>query len=121
VHYYTDLTVSMLPACFVVSQRAFDVLPIAYQKIVRAAAAKFVARFEDVGHAQEQKLLSEVFERQGIKRVQMDPAARDEFFVAAQRARAKLDPNLVSPTLLSRVLGMLADHRGMRGSSAERR
>ena len=69
------------------SQRAFDVLPIGHQKIVRAAAAKFVARFEDVGHTQEQRLLSDVFERQGIKRVLMDPAARDEFFDMAQRAR----------------------------------
>jgi TRAP-type transport system periplasmic protein len=116
VRYYTDLTVSILPGCMVVAQRAFDALPIEHQRAVRSASAKFVARFEAVGRMQEQQLLGGLFDRQGVRRVEVDPAARVDFFEAASIARAHIEPTLVDPSLLNRVLSFLADYRAMRDS-----
>jgi len=116
VKYYTDLSLSMLPGCFVVSQRAFDALPLESQKVIRAAAARFGARFDEIGEAMDKRLLGGLFGRQGVKRVEVDAAARSDFYEAARRARGTVG-DLVDPNLIGRALTLLADFRAMRLST----
>jgi TRAP-type C4-dicarboxylate transport system substrate-binding protein len=116
VKFYTDLTLGMLPGCFVVSQRAFDALPLEHQRVIRGAAAKFGVRFDEVGQAMDDRLLGGLFGRQGVKRIEVDAAVRSNFYEAAQRARETVG-DLVDPHLIVRVLSMLADYRAMRLSN----
>jgi TRAP-type C4-dicarboxylate transport system substrate-binding protein len=116
VKYYTDLTMSMLPGCFVVAQRSFDALPIEHQRVIRAAAAKFGVRFDEVGQITEKQLLGGLFERQGVKRIPVDAAMRENFYQAARLARESVG-DLVDSHLIDRVLSLLADYRGLRQSS----
>ncbi len=114
--YFTELSAAILPGCLVVSQRALDQLPIEQQNIVQAASAKFMVRFGDLGQAQDEALLSNLFEHQGLERVQLSAGFLDEFREAARRAREKVVEDMlrqraVNPMLLSEVLGWLADLR----------
>ena len=55
-----------LDACVVVSTRAFDRLTFEQQRAVRAAAAKFMARFDDAGAHADEELIGGLFARQGV-------------------------------------------------------
>jgi TRAP-type transport system periplasmic protein len=114
-NYYSDLTASELPGCFVVAQRALDPLSLTERKAVSSAVAKFVGRFETLGKMQDEALLGGLFERQGLRKSVADADLRANFLQAARAAREKLAPKLVSPELLARTLGWLADYRVERG------
>jgi TRAP-type C4-dicarboxylate transport system substrate-binding protein len=109
--YYTDLRLGFLVGCLLLSSRAFDSLPLATQNALRVASAKGKARFEEVGRAQEEQLMHGLFERQGLVPVHVDEATRNSFFEAAQAARERSASRIVAPSLITRVLGMLADLR----------
>jgi TRAP-type transport system periplasmic protein len=109
--YFTELRLGFVVGCMLVSNRTFDALPLHIQQALRVAAAHTKSRFEDVGRAQEDQLLRTLFERQGLKAVRTDEATRVTFFEGARAAREKAATQLVSPSLIVHVLGMLADYR----------
>jgi len=110
--YVLDLPVAYAVGCLVVSSRAFDALPIEFQRALHDATAQALTRLNDLGQRQDDALLGGVLERQGLVRVRPSEALRAEFFQAARVGRERLGPDLIPPALLERVLGMLADYRG---------
>jgi TRAP-type C4-dicarboxylate transport system substrate-binding protein len=114
--YYTDLRPSFLRGCLLISSRAFDQLPIPGQQAVRQAAARTIARLEEIGRAQDEALLGGLFEKQGLKKQPASPTFRAEFFSLAQQTRDRIGPRIVPEGLLQRVLGLLADYRGVHRS-----
>ncbi|MGZ3441277.1 MAG: TRAP transporter substrate-binding protein DctP [Polyangia bacterium] len=110
-HYFLDFPLGEISACFVMSQRAFDALPLDERTVLAAAAAKLSARVEEVGRQLDAELLERLFERQGLKRLTPDASFVDEFLQDARRAREQLDEKTVPPELISRALGWLADYR----------
>ena len=109
--YFTEIPIGILPGCMVVSQRAFDALPIEHQALVRSAGAKMLVHFEEMGRVQDDALLGGLFEKQGMKRVPVSEAMRDQFFSEARRAREEVAREVSSPELLQQVLTWLADFR----------
>ncbi len=109
--YFLDFPIGEISACFVMSQRAFDALPLDERAVLSTAAAKLSGRVEEMGRALDAELLERLFERQGLKRLTPDAAFVDEFLEDAHRAREHLDQKMVPPELLSRALGWLADYR----------
>ncbi len=86
--YLTNLTTGFLPGCFLLSNRAFDALPVESQKAIRDAAARFQAHMEEVGREQDAQLVEGgLFRRQGLSLVPVTPAFRDAFYAAAKEVR----------------------------------
>jgi hypothetical protein len=84
--------------------------------MIRVAAAKFLARFADLGAAQDEALLSGLLQRQGVRAVPVSDNLRQEFYEAAHQTRDNLAPQLleekrVPATRLLEVMGWLADFR----------
>jgi TRAP-type C4-dicarboxylate transport system substrate-binding protein len=118
-HYYADLDAAWLIGCMVMSNTTFDSLPLDQQQAVRTASAKFFVRFNDLGRTTDAALLGGLFEKQGLKKLVVNEHFRDEFRAAARAAYPKLAADLVSPELLKRVEGWLAEHRaGRKGAKA---
>ena len=67
--YVSDLRAAYYVGCLVIAARAFDVLPIEQQRILRAAVGKGAARMEELGRQQDDALLGGLFERQGLHTV----------------------------------------------------
>ena len=109
--YFTDLRIGFLPGCLIIANRAFDSLTLDEQRIVREASAKLLVRFEDLGRTQDERLLSGLFARQGLKPMPASELFRAEFFAAAEEARQHVPANLVPPSLLQKIGGWLADYR----------
>ena len=109
--YTSDLRIGFLRGCLLVSNRAYDQLPLETQLALRTANAKLLVRLEDTGRAQDDALLGGLFDKQGVKQVQVSNGFRSEFYEAARNARDKLGADLVPPALLQRVMAMLADYR----------
>jgi TRAP-type C4-dicarboxylate transport system substrate-binding protein len=109
--YMTDLRVSFLRTCILVSTRAFDQLPADAQQALLTASARGIVGLEELGRSQDEQLLGGLFVRQGIKPVPVSETFRAEFFNEALTARERISPKLVNPELLQRVLGLLADYR----------
>jgi TRAP-type C4-dicarboxylate transport system substrate-binding protein len=95
----------------VVSQRALSSLSVRGQQALRSAAAKFMARFEDVSRTLEEQLVGGLFEKQGLKRVPVTDRFRSEFYDAARRTRERLAGKGIPPGILEETLKWLADHR----------
>lgn len=108
--YVTPLGAAMLPACMVVANRAYDALPLDGQEALRAAAAKFFVRFNDLSRRQEAELLGGLFEKQGLVQVTPSRTFVDEFVLAARGARATLG-ELVPATRLQEIIGWLDERR----------
>jgi TRAP-type transport system periplasmic protein len=109
--YYTDLRMGFVVGCMLVSNRAFDPLPLAEQQALKVASAKMKLRIEKVGREQEAQLRHGLFQKQGLQPVAVDNSTRVGFFEAAQQARDRAATKLVAADLISRVLGLLADFR----------
>jgi len=109
--YYTDLRMGFVVGCLLISNRAFDALPLAEQQAIKLAGAKMKLRIEKVGREQEAQLLHGLFQKQGLQPVAVDNATRVGFFEAAHTARDRAATKLVTTDLISRVLAMLADFR----------
>jgi TRAP-type transport system periplasmic protein len=110
--YATDLRVSFLRSCILISTRAFDPLPLEARNALLTSSAKGMMQLEDLGRAQDEQLLGGLFARQGMKTVPASEGFRAEFFQVARAARERLvAKKLVRPDLLQRVLTLLADYR----------
>ena len=66
--YAEDVRLSYLTACLLVSNRAFDRLPIEHQQTLRLAAARLRSRLSDVMQRQDESLLGGLFQKQGRRR-----------------------------------------------------
>ena len=75
---------------------------------------ELVARLEEVGRAQDDALLNGLFARQGLTPVEASESFRAEFYHAARSTRERLGARTLEPTLLQRVLTLLADFRAIR-------
>jgi len=113
-HYYADLDAAFLIGCLVVSNSAFDSLPLPQQQALRSAGARFMGRFNDLGRSTDAALLGGLFEKQGLKRLPGAEALRQEFRAAARAASVRLSPELLPPGLRERVEGWLAEQRAAR-------
>jgi TRAP-type C4-dicarboxylate transport system substrate-binding protein len=109
--YMTDLRVSFLRSCILISTRAFDALPLEAQRALLSSSAKGMMQLEELGRSQDDALLGGLFAKQGIKPVPVSESFRSEFFATALAARDQLPKSLVDPKLLQRVLSLLADFR----------
>jgi TRAP-type C4-dicarboxylate transport system substrate-binding protein len=118
--YFQDLRASFLRGCLLISSRAYDALSVDGQHAVKVAAARTIARLEDLGQRQDDALLSGLFARQGLTQVPVSDQFRAEFFEAARAMRDRLGEKLGSRALLQRVLGMLADYRAEHRSASTR-
>jgi TRAP-type C4-dicarboxylate transport system substrate-binding protein len=118
--YYHDLRASFLRGCLLISSRAYDALSVDGQQAVKVAAARTIARLEELGQRQDDALLSGLFARQGVTPVPVSDQFRAEFFEAARAMRDRLGDKLVPKALLQRVLGMLADYRAEHRSASTR-
>ena len=108
--FVVPLRTAMLPACMVVAQRAYDALPLAAQEVVRAAAAKFFVRFNDLSSSQEAQLLGGLFEKQGVATLAPSVAFVDEFRRAAELGRRQLG-DVVPVARLQDIVGWLDERR----------
>jgi TRAP-type C4-dicarboxylate transport system substrate-binding protein len=110
-HYLVDLPTDYIIACVVVSTRAFDRLPFEHQRAVRAAAAKFLARFDDVGEHTDGELVGRLFGRQGLKVIHHDERFGAEYEAAARAAWEKLDEATIPRQLIKQVQAILTAYR----------
>jgi TRAP-type transport system periplasmic protein len=109
--YVTDLRLDFITGCVVISDRAFDPLPLEARDVIRSAGSKLSVRFADISRQQDAMLLNGLFRKQGVTTVPVDPRFATEFFELARATRETLDASLVPRALLLRVLGILADFR----------
>jgi TRAP-type C4-dicarboxylate transport system substrate-binding protein len=109
--YVTDLRLSFLRACILVSTRAFDSLPLDARNALLNTTAKGMMQLEQLGRSQDEQLLGGLFAKQGLKMMNAPEPFRADFFARARAVREQLGPQLVRPALLSRVLALLADYR----------
>ncbi len=110
--YFSDLHLSFLYSCLLVSNASFDEPSPDAQAAVRTAVAQLLARSEKVGRQLDDELVNRLFEKQGLKHVRVDERFRTEFFEAARGARERIGESLLSAELIRQVLQILADYRG---------
>ena len=109
--YYSDLRVGYVMGCMVVTNDAFDPLPLEAQRVVHGAAGRLMRQMEDIGQRQDDALINSLFAKQGAHRVAVSQSFRTEFLDAARAARLKLGAALTTQTLLDEINGWLADYR----------
>jgi TRAP-type transport system periplasmic protein len=117
--YVLDLRAAYYVGCLVVAARAFDVLPIEQQRILRAAIGKGIARMDELERQQNDALLGGLFERQGLHTLSVSQAFRSEFFSAARDMRLRLEERVVPAALIARVAALLGDFRAEHPSLKE--
>ena len=109
--YFTDLRVGYVMGCLVVTNSAFDPLPLEAQRAVHAASGRLMRHMEDTGQQQDEALLNSLFAKQGMHRVDVSQTFRSDFLDAARAARLKLGTKLTTQALLDEINGWLADYR----------
>src|SRR5262249_10161997 len=83
--YLTPLHVGLLTGCLIVTNRAFDALPLESQKALRVASARTMARLEEISRQQEDALLGGgLLTRHGLRYLELSDRFRTEFLQAAQ-------------------------------------
>jgi len=105
------LTTDYIMACVVVSTRAFDRLPFEDQRAVRAAAAKFIVRFDQAGLDADRELTGGLFARQGLQTLPVDDKLRADFEAAARAAWDKVDERTIPRALIKQVQAILVAFR----------
>ncbi|HEY2744849.1 MAG TPA: TRAP transporter substrate-binding protein DctP [Polyangia bacterium] len=109
--YVLPLATDYIEACLVISTRAFDRLTFEQQRAIRAAAAKFVVRFDDAGARADDELLGGLFARQGSTTLPVDAKLQADFAAAARAAWDKLDERTVPKVLIRQVQAILTVYR----------
>jgi TRAP-type C4-dicarboxylate transport system substrate-binding protein len=112
--YLSDVKMGYLTACIIVSQSAFDTLPIEHQKSLRSIIAKYSLHTDEVMEVQDNQLLSGLFEKQGLRSVPWPPGQREEMLRRMRATYKTLPADLVPHEPLLRVLQLLDDYRAKR-------
>jgi TRAP-type C4-dicarboxylate transport system substrate-binding protein len=102
-HAFTDFKLGYLIACGALTNASFDALPIAYREEILRQAAVLATRFEELNVEFDAQLLGKLFAKQGLRRVEPNPAFRRDLDAALSSGRQAIDPALVPPALLKRV------------------
>jgi TRAP-type C4-dicarboxylate transport system substrate-binding protein len=116
--HFTTLQTALLPGCMVISNLTFDSLPLPQQQAIRAAVAKFFARFNDVNKDMEAQLTGKLFEKQGLAHVEASEQFRSEFYEAAKVARERLGDQLAPKALVAKVTEWVAEYRAQHTAQA---
>jgi TRAP-type C4-dicarboxylate transport system substrate-binding protein len=95
----------------IMTNHAFDPLPLDAQEAVQAAAGRLMRRMEDMGEEQDGALIGSLFEKQGMHRVEVPKSFRTEFLNAARDVRHQLGRELATQKLLDEISEWLADFR----------
>jgi TRAP-type C4-dicarboxylate transport system substrate-binding protein len=111
VKYVTDLRLDFLTACIAIDQRAFDPLPDNQRRALMEAGIKTGMRVTDVSQQLDSRLMGGLFTRQGVTIVPVSESFRSEFYQKAEEVREQMKERLPEPSLVDRVLTMLADFR----------
>jgi TRAP-type C4-dicarboxylate transport system substrate-binding protein len=109
--YVSDLRISFLRSCILISTRAFDALSLEGRNALLASSAKGMMQLEDLGRRQDEQLMGGLFAKQGLQKLTASESFRAEFFAQALAVREQITNKLVPRPLLLRVLGLLADYR----------
>jgi TRAP-type transport system periplasmic protein len=109
--YMSQLPFSPLHACALMTETAYERLPVDLREVVAAASVKFGLRIAETTRAQDEELLGGLFAKQGVRSVPVSPLLRAQFLDAAHAARDKLGTQLVPHELLLQVQSFLADYR----------
>jgi TRAP-type C4-dicarboxylate transport system substrate-binding protein len=109
--YFTDLRVSFLRSCILISTRAFDALSFEQRTALSQTAAKGILQLEELGRRQDEQLIGGLFAKQGLIKTPVSEAFRADFFSQARAVRDQIAAGLVPPALLQKVLTLLADYR----------
>ena len=109
--YMLPLATDYIVACLAISTRAFDRLNFEQQRAMRAAAAKFIVRFDDAGTHADEELVGGLFARQGTETLRADDKLQSDFAAAARAAWDKLDERTVPRNLIQKVQAMLTVYR----------
>lgn len=112
-HYILDMSTDFLAGCVLISNRAFNRLPVEGQQALRAASAKLAARIGSVGWKEDDALLGGIFAKHGMVTSTLSVTDRSRFLEDARAARQALANDLVPKQLLDEVLNLLADWRAM--------
>lgn len=108
---FLPLRMGMWWGCLLVTERAWNQLPLEEQNAVRTAAVKFGLRMEEVGRQQEDALVGGQLRKLGVSTQPVSEPFRVEFLSAARQEREQLGDKLVPAALLQQVLALLADYR----------
>jgi TRAP-type C4-dicarboxylate transport system substrate-binding protein len=108
--YLLDVVTDWILGCVVISNTAFDKLTLEQRQIVRAATAKFLVRFDDVGAVADAKLLGGLFQKNGVTMVTPDARFRAEFESESQAAWKQVD-QIAPAKLLAEVRAILTTLR----------
>jgi TRAP-type C4-dicarboxylate transport system substrate-binding protein len=112
VKYVSDLRLDFLSACLTIDQRSFDPLPDNQRRALVEASIKAGLRITEVSQQLDARLMDEgLFTRQGVTIVPVSEAFRSEFYQQAEQVRERMKPRLPDPTLVDRILALLADFR----------
>jgi TRAP-type C4-dicarboxylate transport system substrate-binding protein len=109
--YMSQIHMAFLTGCLIVTNRAFDALPITARRALQTSTAKLSARIEDLGHAQDDELVNRLFAKQGLETVPLIDPFSAEFFDAARYVRDHLPNGFIPTELIQRVMALLADYR----------
>ena len=109
--HFVDLNAAVLPACAVMSNSAFDPLPVDARQKIAAAAAKFMNHFNAINAQLDAQLTDGLFEKQGLRKTPLTNELRAAFMSATKAAREQLSEKEVPRALLDQVEKMLADYR----------
>lgn len=109
--YLSELRLGYLPGCMAMTNQAWDQLNADERTLLTEAAAKFQARLEAIGRAQDAELLNGLFARQGLKKIPVTAGFASEFFEAASAARQAVRDKLIPGSLMEKVTGWVADYR----------
>jgi TRAP-type C4-dicarboxylate transport system substrate-binding protein len=108
--YLVDLRLAYIWGCVILTERSFQKLAAPEQAVVQEAAAHLQMTFDEIGRQTDDRLLSGLFEKQGMVKAKPSESFRSEFWEAARVARENAN-KLVPQVLVDRVLRMLADYR----------
>ncbi len=109
--YLTSLRSGHLNGCILVANRAFDRVAVEHQQVIRSVVSKLAVRLDEISRREDDALVGTLFARQGLEVSAPSPELRDDFFAAAQKARATLGEALVPREVFARVLKALAEAR----------
>jgi TRAP-type C4-dicarboxylate transport system substrate-binding protein len=109
--HFVELNAAVLPACAVISNSAFDPLPVEAKQKIAAAAAKFMNHFNAINAQLDEQLVDGLFEKQGLIKTALSAELRAAFYAAARAAREQLGEQLVPRALLAEVEKMLSEYR----------
>jgi TRAP-type C4-dicarboxylate transport system substrate-binding protein len=113
--YVLDLHSAYLFGCVLLTSHALARVSPEDRKEIVGAAARLVARFEEVTIRTEKALFGGALAHQGVQMMAPSEAFRAEFFGDAVEARKRIGHKLLSAALIERVVGLLADFRAEHG------